>query len=37
MRLCTLLFCEGAPLKVMGDTVAWDAVETVFLPDLMLT
>lgn len=37
VKLCSLLPYEGAPLKVMGDTVAWGAVETVFLADLMLT
>lgn len=37
VKLCALLLCEGAPLKVMRDTAAWGTVETVFLSDLMLT
>lgn len=37
VKLCTLLLYEDAPLKVMGDSAAWGAVETVFLFDLMLT
>lgn len=37
VKFCALLFCEGAPLKVMGDIRAWGAVETGFLSDLMLT
>lgn len=37
VKLCALLLCEGAPLKVMGDIRAWGAVETGFLSDLMLT
>lgn len=37
VKFCALLLYKGAPLKVVGNTVVWGAVETVFLSDSMLT